>query len=482
MNDAQCKKQKTKLFNLEIARLFQPGQPPAASTTSSSLTCVKISTKSTANSNKTKQTIMTQEAKRYIRLNPRFDRDETLSSLKVELVQQQSTTDSSDGSYPLPVNWLHPAKDDGQYEFYAIPADFPLNRSPLFQSGRVYGMDVTSGAAVLALLYDRYDDDTKAGKSTTDGKDSAQEDKLHLRVLDLCCAPGIKLCMLADLVPLPSTVIGVDISQHRIQLCKNIIKKYHTNQLTSAPTNPTSSSNVTIQLYCTDGTSFGTKQLSGLVFDSNAEKQELKTQGKRKRQNKSARAREKRRLLELQRQGITDAASCDNEERTNNDSDEQAHDKSIETNATCISFDRVLVDAECSTDGAIRHIQKRDASSKAPLWNDSNMSELIDLQKRLIESGFRLLKSGGALVYSTCSMNEKQNEDVVRWLLEKNNDAFIIPVSFNKGHKSQKMPSFVAKGSLAGTIRFNPLASASDGIEELCLPGTGFFLSKIGKK
>ena len=426
------------------------------------------------------------EPKRYVRLNPRFDREETLTLLKAEIVQQQSTTTDGNGDqhekYLLPVKWLRPTNDDGQFEFYAIPGDFRLNRSTSFQSGRVYGMDVTSGAAVLALLFDTYD----CNKSESNRDDNVTP----LRVLDLCCAPGLKLCMLADLVPLSSTVVGVDISQNRIHLCKNIIKKYHVNQMTSGPKDHdkevSSSSCSTIRLYCTDGTTFGTtRQLSGLIFDSNAEKQEL-PQGKRKRQNKSARAREKRRLLELQRQEIIGVDDSSNTEQQNQKCHESVSNQSIETNKTCCIplFDRILVDAECSTDGAIKHIQKREASSKAPLWNESNMSELVDLQKRLIESGFRLLKKGGILVYSTCSLNERQNEDVVRWLLDKYDDACIIPVSFTKQDDSQQTPSFVEEGSVAGTIRFNPMTNTKKGIkeEEGCLPGTGFFLSKICKR
>jgi len=46
-------------------------------------------------------------------------------------------------------------------------------------------MDVTSGAAVAALLFDLYDEkrrDTKA--------DASVKEEKPLRVLDLCCAPG----------------------------------------------------------------------------------------------------------------------------------------------------------------------------------------------------------------------------------------------------------------------------------------------------
>jgi 16S rRNA C967 or C1407 C5-methylase (RsmB/RsmF family) len=413
------------------------------------------------------------EQKRFVRLCPRFDRDETLSLLKAEIALQSTTADSNCGGhykkYPMPVNWIRP-KEDGQVEFYAIPGDFNLNRSPSFQSGRVYGMDATSGAAVLALLFDTYCS-TNEPLTPADGKESKRDNETPLRVLDLCCAPGLKLCMIADLVPSSSTVVGVDLSRNRIQICKKIVKKYQ------IATNLVSSSRTEIQLYCTDGTTFGTtKQQSGLVFDSNAENQELSIRGKRQRQNKSARAREKRRLLELQRKVILVAGD--------GGTHSELEDETSGARTSCCLplFDRVLVDAECSTDGAIRHIQKRKDSSKTSLWNDSNMSELVDLQQRLIESGFRLLKSGGSLVYSTCSLMEQQNENVVRWLLDTYNDAFIIPVSFNNHNTSEQTRTFMEEGSLEGTVRFNPLATISKGVVEECLPGAGFFLSKIGKK
>ncbi len=80
-------------------------------------------------------------------------------------------------------------------------------------------------------------------------------------------------------------------------------------------------------------------------------------------------------------------------------------------------FDRVLVDSECSSDGALRHrsIEKdRQYSAKSTAaWDDTNMIDLVDLQKRLIENGYRLLKRGGIMIYSTCSLSSKQNEQVV---------------------------------------------------------------------
>ncbi|KAL7523361.1 hypothetical protein ACHAXR_000145, partial [Thalassiosira sp. AJA248-18] len=186
----------------------------------------------------------------------------------------------------------------------------------------------------------------------------------------------------------------------------------------------------------------------GLVFDSNAAIEEFRSRGKRKRMNKSARAREKRRLLELQRKEEDTSVSSDIANlKSDTDASTQPKpitdgkgesketsncDKSDEGGGDALSvshFDHVLVDAECSTDGAIRHIEKRNSSSspRNPAWDDTNMDELVHLQERLIESGFRLLKRGGTMVYSTCSLSPKQNEQVVHWLLDKYEDAFIKP-------------------------------------------------------
>ena len=119
------------------------------------------------------------------------------------------------------------------------------------------------------------------------------------------------------------------------------------------------------------------------------------------------------------------------------------------------------------------------------------MNELIGLQKRLIESGFRLLKRGGIMVYSTCSLSSKQNEQVVHWLLDKYKDtAYIIPVSFsaesygNTSSSSQEL-SFIEEGSISGTVRFNPMDETTTEMSsqiDCIMPGSGFFLAKIGKR
>ena len=86
---------------------------------------------------------------RFVRLNPRYSREETLSLLREELGEG-----GRGGAFPAAVPWLRPARE---MAFYALPSSFALSRSGCFRSGRVYGMDVSSGAAVAALLYDNHD-------------------------------------------------------------------------------------------------------------------------------------------------------------------------------------------------------------------------------------------------------------------------------------------------------------------------------------
>ena len=348
----------------------------------------------------------------------------------------------------VPVPWL-----DERFGFYAIPGTFSLSQSNSFRHGRIYGMDVSSGAAVAALLSDQ---DTPA----------------NARVLDLCCSPGLKLCMIADLLSAGSTVIGVDISEQRLSVCKRIVKKYHVDPSTSGYDE---SERARIRFYCADGTTFGSKPGPNLVFDSFIAMEDQKVAGKRRRMNKSARARERKRLKQLSFLDVQSSSTAPEQ-------DDQA-------SIAVEPFDYVLVDAECSTDGSLKHVQQRALKSctndnstadvgNTTLTDPKQLQSLVELQKGLILSGFRLLKQGGVMIYSTCSLSTDQNESVVKWLLETCKDAVLVPVEF-----SLAKGNLIVTGSLKGTVRFLPGAAiATNGGHDTTLFGGGFFLAKIGKQ
>ena len=78
-------------------------------------------------------------------------------------------------------------------------------------------------------------------------------------------------------------------------------------------------------------------------------------------------------------------------------------------------FDRVLVDAPCSSEG---RFNLNDVKTYK-YWNIKKRREMSKAQKGLLMSGIRMLKPGGILVYSTCTFGTEENELVLQWLLEK---------------------------------------------------------------
>lgn len=81
---------------------------------------------------------------------------------------------------------------------------------------------------------------------------------------------------------------------------------------------------------------------------------------------------------------------------------------------TYLKFDRILADVPCSGDGTLR--------KNANLWKDwqpGNALGLHTTQIRILVRALQLLKVGGRVVYSTCSMNPVENESVVASAIER---------------------------------------------------------------
>lgn len=89
-------------------------------------------------------------------------------------------------------------------------------------------------------------------------------------------------------------------------------------------------------------------------------------------------------------------------------------------------FDKVLLDTPCSGEG--RFIVNRVATYRD--WSPKKVKELSKLQKKLFESAYKALKPNGIMVYSTCTLNEEENEFILEWALE-NFDLKLIDIDID---------------------------------------------------
>jgi 16S rRNA (cytosine967-C5)-methyltransferase len=83
-------------------------------------------------------------------------------------------------------------------------------------------------------------------------------------------------------------------------------------------------------------------------------------------------------------------------------------------------FDRILVDAPCSNTGVMR--RRVDVRWRLTLTDFARMQEQ---QITIVSAVLQLLKPGGVLVYSTCSLEPEENERVMRGILESSPDLFL---------------------------------------------------------
>ena len=78
-----------------------------------------------------------------------------------------------------------------------------------------------------------------------------------------------------------------------------------------------------------------------------------------------------------------------------------------------LKFDRILVDAPCSGEGTLRSNPKT-----CLMWNIKTVKSLSRIQKQLVFSAIEILKTGGEMIYSTCTHSPEENEEVVDFILK----------------------------------------------------------------
>ncbi len=132
-------------------------------------------------------------------------------------------------------------------------------------------------------------------------------------------------------------------------------------------------------------------------------------------------------------------------------------------------FDKILLDAPCSGEGLMRLSRDKDFAA----WSVAHIKRLQQLQKRIITQAWEVLKPGGTLVYSTCTMAPEEDEAVIDYLLRAREDAEVIP--FKLGVPNSVLPLRSWNGrpfneAIQGCLRLAP----SEDIE-------AFFVCKLRK-
>ena len=125
-------------------------------------------------------------------------------------------------------------------------------------------------------------------------------------------------------------------------------------------------------------------------------------------------------------------------------------------------FDCILVDAPCSGEGLFRKDEEA-----IDQWSPEYVELCARRQKKILDSAWQTLKPGGVLLYSTCTYNRTECEDIVEWLIQEHG-ASNVPID-----TEEYMTQGVVVGDVDGitTLRFFPHK----------LKGEGFFVAIMQK-
>ncbi|MCF7871797.1 RsmB/NOP family class I SAM-dependent RNA methyltransferase [Candidatus Woesearchaeota archaeon] len=132
-------------------------------------------------------------------------------------------------------------------------------------------------------------------------------------------------------------------------------------------------------------------------------------------------------------------------------------------------FDFVMVDAPCSGTGTIRRNPKISS-----MWSPGLVKRMVRDQRKLAFHGFKLLKPGGVMVYSTCTLEPEENEGIVSDLLDmfENAELLDITLDINRSPVVVEFDGRVYNSEVYKCLRIYPQDNDSE----------GFFVAKIRKK
>lgn len=216
-----------------------------------------------------------------------------------------------------------------------------------YKEGKILSMSASSGLAVQLL-----------------------EIKANDHILDLCCAPGLKLIYAGLKLGNNGSITGVDSSKDRLCITRSLVKKYKVNN---------------VRLFVGDGRYF-----KEAIHEISHDKTQFVT--------------------------YSEVSTYKQQFKTRNHSIylvilERSQDF-YKVPFSTIRFDsfyllfQVIVDAQCTHDGSVVHVLKNVKNKwlnhDLDQYDEIKLENLYQLQLDLIVNGFKNLRIGGILIYCTC--------------------------------------------------------------------------------
>lgn len=134
---------------------------------------------------------------------------------------------------------------------------------------------------------------------------------------------------------------------------------------------------------------------------------------------------------------------------------------------TQFRFDKILVDAPCSGEGTLRKSPRT-----LEMWNINMIKKIAGTQRRLAEAALKILKAGGTMIYSTCTLAPEENEMIIDGLIKKFDievKQLKLPLKFRAGICEWEGKEL--SGECNKCLRLYPQDNNTD----------GFFVTKIKK-
>ncbi len=132
-------------------------------------------------------------------------------------------------------------------------------------------------------------------------------------------------------------------------------------------------------------------------------------------------------------------------------------------------FDKILLDAPCSGTGTISK-----SLETIKMWNPKMIERLSRIQKQMIINAFEALKPEGILVYSTCTLEPEEDEEIIDFLMQKYDNAKICDIKL-KIKRSSAVLQFKSR-------KYNPEIKNCLRIWPQDNETEGFFVAKIRKE